>query len=283
MTSFARQLAFSAATACFALALSASPALAKTVHHHKHHAKPHHAHHAQSSKGSAVIRIAQEHLSHLGYYNGTADGIMGAQTKAAIKRFQKEHQLKADGALGSKTNRALALADQSVAHVAASKNFSFATHDVAIASDMVNGAVNPDYTASMNGGSKSVPSRFARVDVSENATGANKTYNVTVNGQPLLVADDQTAVIGVSATFDLGNEDAIVFTTYSPANSACPYKNHVLALNSTGNKLLEVNNCTRSYQAQVNNGSLYLTFPEFSDNRAIGATWRIEGMRVERL
>ncbi len=278
MTVFTRTFAFSAALACLALALGSSPAMAKTAHH-KHHVKTHHTRGAHSrgkaSKGSSIVRIAQEHLSNLGYYTGAADGVMGSQTKAAIKRFQREHGLKADGALGRKTVRALENAD----HHAIGSRSSFLTHDNVLTSDVV----NQDYTTSLSGGTKVISSRFARVDVSESGSGQNKRYTVALNGQPILTADGQPSVIGMSTTYDLGNADAVVFTTYSPNNANCIYRNHVLALNSGGSKLLDIENCTRDYQAQVNNGSLYITFPEHDDNRAIGATWRVEGTTLERL
>ena len=278
MTVFSRRFAFSAALACLALAWGASPALAKTAHH-KHHVRTHHTrtthHRGKASKGSTIVRIAQEHLSNLGYYTGEADGVMGSQTKAAIKRFQRDHGLKADGALGKKTIRAIANAD----HRVIGSHSRFLTHDSLQTSDIV----NQDFATSLGGGTKIISSRFARVDVSESGSGSNKRYAVALNGQPILTADGQPSVIGISTTYDLGSEDAVVFTTYSPSNANCFYRNHVLALNSAGSKLLDIENCTRDYQAQVNNGSLYISFPEHDDNRAVGSTWRLEGTTLERL
>ena len=45
----------------------------------------------------------QQALKTAGYYNGAVDGKLGNGTKAAIKRFQKDHGLKADGVIGEKT------------------------------------------------------------------------------------------------------------------------------------------------------------------------------------
>ncbi|MEL7500061.1 MAG: peptidoglycan-binding protein [Planctomycetota bacterium] len=39
----------------------------------------------------------QQRLNNLGFRCGAADGIVGPKTRAAIKRFQREHQLKIDG------------------------------------------------------------------------------------------------------------------------------------------------------------------------------------------
>ncbi|MDR3424113.1 MAG: peptidoglycan-binding protein [Alphaproteobacteria bacterium] len=276
MTSFSRKLAFSAALACLALALGATPASAKTKHHH---AKTHHVHHRRgrkASRGSAIVRIAQEHLSNLGCYTGKVDGVMGPKTRAAIKRFQREHGLRASGALDKKTSRAIENAD----HLMIGSHSQLLTHESVTSSDE---AVNQDYDVSLNGGTKIVNSRFARLDVSESGSGADKRYNVNVNGQPILTADGQPSIIGVSPSYDLGNEDAVVFTTYSPNDSGCIYRNHVLAMDDKGTKMLDITNCTRDYQARVENGSLYITFPEHDDNRAVGAIWRLEGMNLNRL
>lgn len=42
-------------------------------------------------------------LQKKGYYKGKIDGIYGAETKAAVKKFQKDHGLKPDGKVGEKT------------------------------------------------------------------------------------------------------------------------------------------------------------------------------------
>jgi len=276
MNALARQVALSTALSVGALIMAATPALAKT-HHHKHHVT-HHARHPVKASGSTIIRVAQNHLANLGYYHGAIDGKMGPQTKAAIKNFQREHGLKVDGVLGSHTNRALANADH---HVVLGTH-SFETHDVVNNASAEN-AVSQDFATSLNGGTKAISSRFARVDVAESGVGAEKRYSVNLNGQPVLTADGQPSVIGISPTYDLGQEDAIIFTTYSPSNINCMYKNHVMALSNSGSQILDIDNCTRGYQARVNEGSLYISFPEYDDNRALGATWRLESMTLERL
>ena len=49
--------------------------------------------------GSDVLEL-QESLQFLGYYDWTPDGRFGNGTMQAVKRFQKEHGLKADGIVG---------------------------------------------------------------------------------------------------------------------------------------------------------------------------------------
>ena len=50
----------------------------------------------------------QQALKNAGYYDGNIDGKMGSKTKAAIKEFQKNIGLKADGVCGRNTKEKLA-------------------------------------------------------------------------------------------------------------------------------------------------------------------------------
>ena len=45
----------------------------------------------------------QKALTEAGYYKGTVDGVIGAKTRAAIRSFQGENGLTADGKVGPKT------------------------------------------------------------------------------------------------------------------------------------------------------------------------------------
>lgn len=56
---------------------------------------------------SANIRAVQTRLSELGYYNYKVDGIWGSRTLAAVKKFQRDYGLVADGIVGAKTEAAL--------------------------------------------------------------------------------------------------------------------------------------------------------------------------------
>lgn len=54
-----------------------------------------------------TIQGAQERLQALGYQPGSTDGLMGAKTTAALKKFQSDHGLSASGLLDHKTIGAL--------------------------------------------------------------------------------------------------------------------------------------------------------------------------------
>lgn len=67
----------------------------------------------KGSKGDDV-KILQQQLLQLGYSlpKYGADGDFGSETKAAVKQFQKDHKIQADGIVGAETFAALALALQ---------------------------------------------------------------------------------------------------------------------------------------------------------------------------
>ena len=54
------------------------------------------------STGDEVKKV-QKKLKELGYYNGSVDGIFGQNTQSAVKKFQKNVGLTADGIVGSAT------------------------------------------------------------------------------------------------------------------------------------------------------------------------------------
>ncbi|MDR7856346.1 peptidoglycan-binding protein [Tissierella sp.] len=62
-----------------------------------------------TSTKKAEIKKVQEKLNELGYDCGTPDGVAGKKTTAAVKKFQEDNDLEADGIVGSKTKDALGI------------------------------------------------------------------------------------------------------------------------------------------------------------------------------
>lgn len=62
----------------------------------------------QGSRGD-LVKTVQQKLIKWGYLKGSADGIFGAKTKAAVIAFQKKNGLTADGIVGTRTAQALGI------------------------------------------------------------------------------------------------------------------------------------------------------------------------------
>lgn len=72
------------------------------------------------------VKRAQESLNDKGFNAGAADGVMGARTRAAVRRFQESEKLPVTGRLDTETAGRLGVGPDSVGG-----NFTGAGHDVA--------------------------------------------------------------------------------------------------------------------------------------------------------
>lgn len=69
------------------------------------------------------IKEIQTALKKLGYYTGTVDGVSGSNTENAIKKFQKDNKLTADGIVGNGTSKLLlAAANKTTTSASVSNN-----------------------------------------------------------------------------------------------------------------------------------------------------------------
>lgn len=62
----------------------------------------------QGSRGN-LVKTMQTKLIRWGYLTGSADGVFGAKTKAAVIKFQKNNGLSADGIVGTRTAQAMGI------------------------------------------------------------------------------------------------------------------------------------------------------------------------------
>jgi hypothetical protein len=290
-----------ASLALFVVGLTATvdskPAFAFFHHHHKHATKSHQIHHKHKkhAKSSALVRDAQTSLVNLGYYAGHPDGKMGPKTTKAIKAFQRDHSLPKDGKLTKQTYNAIIKADSARAMASLPIPLSL-PHDNALAAQPgLVGPTDQQYADPLLGGTtiiggnaqavrtQELTSRFAKLDINENINGGLRRYNLTLNGNPVLQVDNQPSIIGISQTYSLGHEDAIILTTYHDGDPVCAYKHYLLALTEGRNELHAFGNCTHGYQARVVEDSLFVTFPEVDDARVAASTWRYESGDLEKL
>ena len=61
----------------------------------------------KSGSFGAPVRNLQKYLSGKGYFNGNTDGVYGAETSSAVKKFQADHQMYQDGICDAETWREL--------------------------------------------------------------------------------------------------------------------------------------------------------------------------------
>ena len=64
-----------------------------------------------AAQGSTTVREAQQALKDKGFDPGPTDGINGPKTRAAVRDFQKQQNLEADGQLGPQTLGVLGVKD----------------------------------------------------------------------------------------------------------------------------------------------------------------------------
>jgi peptidoglycan hydrolase-like protein with peptidoglycan-binding domain len=259
-----------------AFGLASNPANAATKKHHTHHHVVKH-----KTRASAHVRTAQRCLAELGYHPGPIDGILGRRTTAALKAFQKDHDLHADGRLTTQTYNLLvneaAKTKPSLARVPPPADF-FATHP-----DFY-GYYSPEYANPVLLTSpQPLSTRFGNLEISQDGdVGSLRRYSVTLEGQPLVTANHQPAPVLVSKTYAVGDEDAVLITSYS-GDRLCAYVHDLLILRAQGHSLQRVENCTYAPDAEVLEGSLFISFPASNDGTPTGATWRYEGGDLEKL
>lgn len=76
----------------------------------------------RGSTGSGVRQV-QQRLLNWGYYSGSVDGVYGSATEAAVRKFQRNNGLSADGICGVKTLSAMGLSSlASASHTTSSNN-----------------------------------------------------------------------------------------------------------------------------------------------------------------
>ena len=119
---------------------------------------------------SSEVTSLQNNLKKLGYYSGSADGIFGAGTESAVKRFQRAYGLVQDGVAGSGTKGKIA-------------NLLNGSHSVK--------PVNPKT------GDTSIDAILSRLDKGLNVTGSKKTAMITAARELLVKGYDSKFVAGV--------------------------------------------------------------------------------------
>lgn len=226
-----------------------------------------------------MVHNAQLHLASLGYYVGRYDGLMGVVTEKAVTKFQRNNDLPITGRLDPVTYNLLIRTDYAYDgyyHSTLADGFHHVAYGEPVFTDAR--AVAWDdrwhYVRAQN-----IPTRFGKLDVSEDNRGSLRHYSVTLNGKPVLIAKDQPGILRVSQTFQLRQDDNIVFTAYV-ADDACASRNYLLTIHSDGSYTppREIGNCASSYEAHTAGDALFISFPQSIgiDGLAAWDVWRYE-------
>lgn len=256
MKNFLRATALSCAVLCLSFSLTTSPARAD----------------------DAMVQAAQMRLASLGYFVGRFDGQLGPNTEGAILDFQRVNGLPATGSLTPQTYAVL-MNESLVRHVVAYPD-PYIYHDGIYGNIAYNTAYIEPLAMSNNpviwadrwhySYTQEIPSRFGKLNVHEDDRGTVRHYAVTLNGRPVLFANNQPGLLRVSHTYAMSHEDAVIFTAYQ-ADGVCAYKSYLLTIHSDGtfNSPKEVGNCGSSYEAHVADNALFLSF----ERTALGSSW----------
>ena len=270
MKNFIGATAMSCAAICLSLALTTTPAKADDM-------------------GSDFVRSAQMRLAGMGYYVGRYDGTMGPVTENAIRDFQHANGLASTGSLNSQTYNLITSKDFALNHqrympseTSYYDGFSDRyAHSIMISDNRIMWDNRWHYATSHE-----IPSRFGQLDLNEDNVGSVRHYAVTLNGQPILFANNQPYVLRVSKTFALNNEDAVIFTAYN-GDSECAYKSYLLTIHGDGsfNRPREIGNCTNNFEAHVADNALFMSFPTLrvSEGWSTWDVWRYESNALVRL
>jgi len=241
-----------------------------------------------------MVQEAQMRLASLGYYVGRFDGEMGPTTAGALIDFQRVNGLPVTGQLTTQTYAVL-MNDSLLRHVAVYPDPYLYQHGLYETPYIRTSSIEP-LEVSDNpviwadrwhySHTQQLPIRFGRLDVHEDDQGSVRHYAVTLNGRPVLFANNQPGLLRVSHTYAMAHEDAVIFTAYQ-ADGVCAYKSYLLTIHSDGTSSnpKEVGNCGSSYEAHVADNALFLSFERTALGSAWGTwdVWRYENEALVRI
>jgi hypothetical protein len=245
--------------------------------------------HAQAfNQDQDTVRSMQMRLASFGYYVGPYDGIMGAETEGALRDFQRDNGLYANGHVTGDTIALLDDHSRGIYHPVHYVNyynndpyFYYRDFEPVVMHPMVTWEDRWHYSRVQN-----LPARFGDLKLTEDDRGGLRYYAVLLNGHPIFFADNQPGILRVSQTFGLHNEDAVIFTAYH-GDGICTYKHYLLTLHSDGTytQPREIGSCGGNLDARVTDNALLISFPSDSTFHGWAAwdTWRYQNNTLVRL
>ena len=231
------------------------------------------AQNVQQTKSSSVdnIKRAQEQLRFLGFYTGNIDGIAGQFTQNAVRNFQRSYGLPVTGKLDSAAMVSIdavylsSTVPPSVMVVENERSMDDIIAEMAMQASMPQKEVGAR-----------LRTRFGIVELVK----LEGLYYIELN-QSAISDKSDLPLVTHSSVAAVGNTDAFLVTRYNVKNDYCKYQHSLFVLNNNGYNELPIDNCTRTNNLKMHDGSLIITFPE--SNRAADATWRFDGVLLYKL
>ncbi len=196
----------------------------------------------------ADVRDVQEKLILLGYDAGPIDGVMGRKTKAAVRKFQHDAEIRVDGVVGPQTRGMLA---DFVARGGSRYQPRAANNQLDLYEDVL--------TDHLLRGSVQLPSRFAKVDVTRAGAGR---YGLSINGTLVAASPGGNGLPRISHVFELPGEDVFLFSTPS-GKPKCALEHTLFAVRANGTFMppTPIGNCQEVMGGRVEDDALVFSFP----------------------
>lgn len=227
---------------------------------------------ASAATNRSMVRTAQIRLGDLGYFNGFYDGVLGSDTRTAIKKFQHHVGIPATGKLTPRTYNLIQIADYKI------------KHGIGINPEKHVDSLPPEtwhYVKSVQ-----LPIRSGNLVVDEEAKGSTYRYTVKLNGKPFLLADNQPETIRISEIFHLAGEDALIITAWR-GETSCRFQNYLVTVHADGTQARkhEFQSCAPSSSVQSAHNALFVRFAETMNKDGYDRwdVWRYEDTRLVRL
>jgi hypothetical protein len=232
---------------------------------------------AVSAEASDMVRMTQIRLADLGYYAGRDDGILGPATKSAIKSFQRQNGLPANGKLTTETYDMLAsIHDQRMpGRPVRYKSAHAAPEEQTIPDDPWRFVET-----------QTIPVRFGELKIDEEARDTVHRFTIMLNGRAFLRADNQPNSLRISKVFQLEGEDAVIMTAWR-GEPNCMYKNYLITVHANGSSPFtrEFTSCSPANEVHEAFNALFVRFSSAmsKDGWASWDVWRYENSKLERL
>jgi len=196
----------------------------------------------------AQTRDVQEKLILLGYEPGPIDGAFGRRTRAAVRKFQQDAQIRVDGVVGRQT---LAALEEFVARGGPGGKPHAANTQLDIYEDVL--------TDRISSGSVTLPSRFAKVELARAGAGR---YTLSINGNLVSTSPGGNGLPRISHPFQLPGEDAYLLAAVSGVHG-CRLEHVLFVVRADGSFMppTPVGNCEEVLNGRVQGDELMVSFP----------------------